>query len=404
MGLRTISVHMRSSPALEALWTLDRAPTVGEALRRALDGELDRVREPLSLLGECLWWLAESGAFRRSRSAAKACAGWRPGRPVRAGALLEGELALDVSALAAQVECGDEAARVTSVAARNVTEALRDGSLVVAQDSRAGRTKVAIAALAKDVRAHLERAERAALRAQERVAREFARAEQADRERKAREKAARDERKESARKEHEKLAREREEREERERLERERLERESRARAKKARKKAKPTTSFGGLPDDAEPEDRSREKEQLGARGLVLDAEFFLDEAVLPWPCEARALDSARKSLLVRFHPDRAGDAGVEKFQRAMRGYHVLVRALEKLGSNTRAADHGPRVAAAHATQPPPPAPAKAREDAPAEKAAAEKRAKQPTATPAARRQAVRGAAVGEWPPRARSH
>ncbi|MFO0560310.1 MAG: hypothetical protein U0269_20000 [Polyangiales bacterium] len=441
MGLRTISLRVRSAPALEALWTLERSPSVGEALRVALGGELERVREPLSILAECLWWLGESKAFRRDKSAAKACSRWRPGRPVRASALFEGELALDVHALVGAVESGDESARVTSVATRTVVEAVNKGALVVAEEARSGRKHVEVGALAKEVRAHLERAERAAERAAAVIARELERAksaERARRERAQREKREREDRAQSerearsekkrARAEQERRAqaeREAKEREANERREREQREREQRERAQrdaakahaKGRKKSKPT-SFGGLPDDAVPEDRSGEREVLSARGLTPDAEFFLTEASLGWPCEGRALDAARKALLLRFHPDRAGEAGVEKFQRAMRGYHSLVRALEKLSTGARTAEHGSRVAAAHATQPPAASEERRepsvssddraqterarkarapREDGPSEpKRRGDGRAK-PSAQP------VRGAAVGEWPPRART-
>jgi hypothetical protein len=455
MGLRTISLRVRSAPELEALWTLERSHSVGGALRVALGAELERLREPLSILAECLWWLGESKAFRRDKSAAKECSRWRPGRPVRTAALFQGELTIDVPALVGDVERGDEAARVTSVATRTVVEAVNKGSLVVAEDARSGRKHVEVSALAKEVRAHLERAERAAERAAAALARELERAksaERARRERLQREKRERQDRAQSERearsekkraraeqerraqaereakerrereqRERERRERERREREQREReqRERERREREQREAAKaKGRKKAAPT-SFGGLPDDAVPEDRSGEREVLSARGLTGDAEFFLTEASLGWPCEGRALDAARKMLLLRFHPDRAGEAGVEKFQRAMRGYHSLVRALERLSTGARPAEHGSRVAAAHATQPPSAvsearrAPSvssdhrtrtesvrKAR--APREERPSEsKRRGNGRAKPSA--QPVRGAAVGEWPPRART-
>lgn len=410
MGLRTISVQMRSSAALDALFVLERAPSVSVALRAALQQELERAREPLSLLAECLWWLAESKLFRRDRAANKAAASWRPGKPVRSAALFEGELTLDVPKLAAQVETGDEHARVTSVAARNVLDALRSDAWVSSVDARSGRVRADAGALAREVRAHLERAERAAQKAAERSARAQREHEREEREREAREARERQERRaaRSARRA------EQQAREERERQERE--EREARAkRAKSAegaaskkgkRSKGKPT-SFGGLPDDAEPEDRTREPEQLGKRGLPLDAEFFLDEAALAWPIDGRTLESARKSLLVRFHPDRAGDAGVEKFQRAMRGYQALVKAIEKDSGIARSAERSASVAAAHTTRsepapaPEPPAP-------PASTAKPRKRGPkvERTETPApsaARRNesASRGGSGGEWPPRA---
>lgn len=398
MGLRTISFRVKPSPALSALFTLDASPTVGETFRAALDDELERVREPLSLLAECVWWLADQKLFRRTRDGSRDTGAWKPGKPVRTTGLFDGELAVDVAELSAEVESGDDSARVTSVAVRNVAEALREGALVVADDARAGRVRSPISGLAKEIRAHLERAERAAQRVAERLAKEQ------ERER-AREEQAREER------EREKQARLREREERRAREERERLAREQRASAPKAAKRKSKPTSFGGLPDDAEPEDRTQEKEQLSPRGLPLDAEFFLDEAKLPWPCEARAIDSARKVLLARFHPDRAGEGATVQFQRAMRGYQALVKAIEKGTGAARTAERSASVAAAHAIKSEP-----AAAPVPAEPAAPKSRKRAPkverTETPAAAPapaasvmrgadSAARGGAAGEWPPRA---
>jgi hypothetical protein len=411
MGLRTIAVQVRPSPALRALYTLDGArPSLGEAFREALSGELSRARASLGLVAECLWWLAEQRAFRPTRAATREAAGWRPGKPVRSAAMLDGELSLDVRALESLVESGDESAKVTSVATRSVLDALKDGALVVAEDARSGRAKVAVAALAREVSAHLQRAERAAQRAAERVAKELERAEREARECAERERSERAARK-GARAQREKL--------EREKLEASRAKTTKSAPGRGANKRPKgPPTSFGGLPDDAEPEDRSAKREALGPRGLVLDAEFFVDEAAIPWPCDAMTLDRARKSLLVRFHPDRAGAAGVEMFQRAMRGYGALARALERVGgANTAGAVAGARVAAAHATQSPAasaPSPTKPHarpavvstatpvEPARASSAAVEttEPASRPSKPRRARKNETSGEVVGEWPPR----
>jgi hypothetical protein len=390
MGLRTISFRVKPSPALSALFTLDTSPTMGATFRAALDDELSRVREPLSLLAECVWWLADRKHFRRTRDGAKDSGAWKPGKPVRTTSLFDGELAVDVAELSAEVESGDEAARVTSVAVRSVADALRDGALVIADDARAGRIRTTVAGLAKEIRAHLERAERAAHRAAERSAKEE------ERERQARER----ERIERARERDEKRAREEEARRARE------------ARSTKAhagKRKAKPS-SFGGLPDDAEPEDRTKEREQLSPRGLPLDAEFFLDEARLPWPCEARALDSARKVLLARFHPDRAGEGATAQFQRAMRGYQALIKAIEKGSPSARPPEHAASVAAAHAIKSAPAATApvsgapeaKARKRSPRVEHAESAPTVAPKVATRVERPAVSSSApAGEWPPRA---
>lgn len=84
--------------------------------------------------------------------------------------------------------------------------------------------------------------------------------------------------------------------------------------------------AFGGLPDDATPEDR-RTGEVAGPRGLSLDAEFFLAEAGLAqWPCDAATLERARRAVVTRLHPDRAGDASATAFHRAIKGHAELVK------------------------------------------------------------------------------
>ena len=99
----------------------------------------------------------------------------------------------------------------------------------------------------------------------------------------------------------------------------------------KPKPKAATTASFGGLPDDATsaPPSAAVEESPKSARGLTLDAEFFLESARLKgWPCSAKVLARARKSVLLGLHPDRAGDASEESFRRAVKGHAELAAAL----------------------------------------------------------------------------
>ncbi|MFO0605844.1 MAG: hypothetical protein U0324_21855 [Polyangiales bacterium] len=98
---------------------------------------------------------------------------------------------------------------------------------------------------------------------------------------------------------------------------------------KRGRAKEKPfAAGFGGLPDDAMPEDR-RTGDVFGPRGLTLDAEFFLTEAAIAqWPCDATSLERGRRAVVTRLHPDRAGEASAAAFHRAIKGHAELVKKL----------------------------------------------------------------------------
>jgi hypothetical protein len=98
---------------------------------------------------------------------------------------------------------------------------------------------------------------------------------------------------------------------------------------KRPRTKEKPFGGgFGGLPDDAAPEDR-RAGDVFSTRGLTLDAEFFLTEAAIAvWPCDAASLERGRRAVVTRLHPDRAGEASALAFHRAIKGHADLVKKL----------------------------------------------------------------------------
>ncbi len=111
------------------------------------------------------------------------------------------------------------------------------------------------------------------------------------------------------------------------------------AEAKRAKAPPPPRSAsgagFGGLPDDAVSEDR-RAGEQYSARGLTLDAEFFLTEAAIAtWPCDARTLEQGRRALVSRLHPDRAGEDSTAAFHRAIKGHAELLKKLSATATST---------------------------------------------------------------------
>ena len=90
-----------------------------------------------------------------------------------------------------------------------------------------------------------------------------------------------------------------------------------------------PTTgSFGDLPDDAT-SPPAAPPETLSTRGLTIEAEAALELARLTaWPCSPRTLARARRALLIRLHPDRAGEGSEVQFRRALKGFEDLARVL----------------------------------------------------------------------------
>jgi len=94
-------------------------------------------------------------------------------------------------------------------------------------------------------------------------------------------------------------------------------------------RKAPPTTQggFGGLPDDATSEAPPLPQvEPKSARGLGLDAEYFLEvAAVASWPCARGVLRDARRRVIARLHPDHAGDDAGRDFHRALKGFTELL-------------------------------------------------------------------------------
>jgi hypothetical protein len=127
----------------------------------------------------------------------------------------------------------------------------------------------------------------------------------------------------------------------------------------KAKAKARPTRGaspkaaapgagaafFGGLPDDAT-SPPTAPPVPLSARGLTVDAEFFLESARLKlWPCSTKALTRARRAVLVALHPDRAGEGSEGRFRSALKGFEELAVVLAAMSAPAAAAPPATRPA-----------------------------------------------------------
>ncbi len=103
------------------------------------------------------------------------------------------------------------------------------------------------------------------------------------------------------------------------------------ARPKRTRARKAESVGFGGLPDDAEsdapPVEAPRDPDVPG-----VDGRFFLETAgIAAWPCGRDVLDRARRAVIARLHPDRAGDDAARDFHRAIKGHLELAGILERL-------------------------------------------------------------------------
>lgn len=89
---------------------------------------------------------------------------------------------------------------------------------------------------------------------------------------------------------------------------------------------------FGSLPDDAVSEGPSPAAPPPDPHAPSDDARFFLREAGLEaWPCDRLLLDRARRAVITRLHPDRAGDHTARDFHRAIKGHAELIALLDLL-------------------------------------------------------------------------
>ncbi|MDP3276592.1 MAG: hypothetical protein Q8Q09_15450 [Deltaproteobacteria bacterium] len=352
------ALHAQLPPALRRPGTQisARPGPLSDHFAEALKSELALLQGPVTLIAESLDWLEGQRVLSTSKTWMRKM---REAKRVSLASIesLQATLTLELPTLLELLAQDDPAALVTAVAVRTVLDAAIQRAVICVTDVRVGRTRTSIEEVYKPLTKLLLRAERELHRRREAEANE----------RKAA-RAARAAQKSAQPATH------------------------ATAKPKKSAKKAPPPSSFGGLPDDAVPEDRNAVRPERGARGLLLDAEFFLDEAELPWPCDLQALERARKTLALRFHPDRAGPDAEPAFRRTMQGFHALIRWFESNPPPSPPPPHAPPPTtspspsrAAHKTKPPPATP----------------RAKPPVEVPpAAPKRPTKTSSTGEWPPR----
>lgn len=138
---------------------------------------------------------------------------------------------------------------------------------------------------------------------------------------------------------------------------------------------------FGGLPDDAE-SDAPPAANEPSPTTPTPDAEFFLHAAqITTWPCRRELLDQARRQIISRLHPDRAGEASARDFHRAIKGHLELIKLLEALPAPEA---------------PPPPSPTDTR----APRRARPPRAAAPATPITPSQTGAPSPTIHEWPPR----
>jgi hypothetical protein len=142
---------------------------------------------------------------------------------------------------------------------------------------------------------------------------------------------------------------------------------------------------FGGLPDDAT-SPPTAPPVTLSARGLTIDAEFFLETARLKsWPCPVKVLTRARRVVLVALHPDRAGEGSEGRFRSALKGFEELAQVLAAMPATAR--EPAPAQKPAEPVVAPPPAAVAAKPAADVAKPVPVAVAPKPVS------------AMGQWPP-----
>lgn len=293
MAQRKATLWIEPSQPLMALYSLKQSSAhLSAVFAEALAVELATKERQLASLCNCLWWLHEAEVFRVVRSARQRWAQWTQGQPLPALSMLSGTISIHVDALCSAIE-NDPAninATVTSAAIRSILQAVKQGDILQAGDYRFGAKSISLAQFADKISDLLQRSEQIASKRKASVKPEP----------KTTKTAKPTAKTTTAQK------------------------------TEKAPKKKAKVHSFGGLPDDAQPTNRQEAVEPLSARGLSLDAEFFLEQAKLSWPCSAEQMERARKAVLARLHPDRAGSDSTALFQRAMRGWQALGKQLPK--------------------------------------------------------------------------
>jgi hypothetical protein len=290
--MRKATIQISPSDALVALQQLHQCRSqLSTPLVSALDAELAQRAEALTQLARCLWWLEQRSLFCVDRAQRRAWREWKPDAIPPSLSMLEGSIQLDLTTLLPWIESGEEEAIVSSVALRSVLQATKLAQLLQSHEAKMGREIVSVARFVDKICRALLRSESLAQKTS----------------------ATGPSQQEKPPKKSKRTAR------------------------------AKQTTqSFGGLPDDAEPTNHKAPTEPVSTRGLSLDAEFFLEQSELPWPSTKEQIDRARKKVLARLHPDRAGVDSTTQFHRAMRGIDALLRLLSKDGATTTVANKPP--------------------------------------------------------------
>lgn len=347
--MRKIAITWTPAPTLDALLTListrprarGGSAVVHDELRRELRRALAALEPSLARVASCIAWLERRGHASMGR-AAHAVEG------VSCAALRGGALRVDLAALdaAAHEETRglDGKAHATLYALRATLRALQRAELFTVTSTRAGARRVAL----DDVLREVERAaKRHGFRDDATIPARFAPPVEPAPPPAAPPPATK-----------------------------------PRASAPKRAKPTRATPGFGGLPDDAVSDAPPPPPPAPDPRAPSPDAQFFLRAAEIDaWPCPRATLDRARRAVITRLHPDRAGDEASRDFHRAIKGHAELVALLALLDPR-----EVPEV-------PPAAQPAQPAQPAAPEKRARRPRERRPTPPPAP------AAAYQEWPP-----
>ncbi len=308
MGLRKATLWIEPSQTLTALHSLLQCKEhLSVSFAAVLTDEMASQQNAITTLSNCLWWLHEVKVFQVSRATRQKWIRWQQSSPMAVLSALAGSLAISLEAITKSVASGDENAKVTSVAIRTILSAVKQDTLLHAADYRMGPKSLSISQFADTMTEHLLQSEKTASKKKPKQKPIEAPAAKPTSEAKAKPNVAT----QSKPSKPSKVPT-------------------PKAAPVKPTKRAKPpkATSFGGLPDDAQPTNKIETVEALSPRGLSLDAEFFLEQAKIPWPSPMELIERARKLVLARLHPDRAGAESAGSFHRAMRGVQSLFQQL----------------------------------------------------------------------------